>query len=149
MKNIVIAIDLTILTEEIIKRATEIARPFNAKLWLLHIAAPDPDFVGYEAGPQHVRDERAVELREEHRTLQSYARRIREQGLEAESLLIGGPVVKSLLEEARDLKADLVVVGAHSHSPLFDKLFGSTDQDLIRQSTIPLLIVPEKPDEGA
>jgi nucleotide-binding universal stress UspA family protein len=148
MKNIVIAIDLTILTEELIRRATQIAKPFNAKLWLLHIAAPNPDFVGNEAGPQHVRDERASELREEHRTLQSYARRIREQDLEAESLLIEGPVVKSLLEEARDLKADLLVIGAHSHSPLFDKLFGSTDTDLIKQSTIPLLIIPERPDEG-
>lgn len=147
MKNIVVAIDFTSLTETLIRQAMELARPFGAKLWLLHIAAPNPDFVGYEVGPQHVRDKRAEELREEHRDLQGHARHIREQGLEAESLLIGGPLVKSLLQEAQDVEADLIIIGAHSHSTLFDKLFGSTNQELIKQSTIPLLIIPGKPDE--
>lgn len=143
MKNILTALDFSGLTEEVLRRSAELARSFGAKVWLVHVAAPDPDFVGYDVGPQYIRDERARELRREHRQLQDYAKQLTAGGVQAEALLIQGPLVRSLLEEARDVQADLIVVGAHSRSTLFDKLMGNTWQDLIRQSTIPLLVVPE------
>ncbi len=143
MKNILTALDFTGLTEEVLRRSAELALAFAAKVWLVHVAAPDPDFVGYEVGPQYIRDERAKELRQELRRLQDYAKALTAQGIEAEALLIQGPLLPSLLEEAHDVQADLIVVGAHSHSALFDKLMGNTWQNLIRQSTIPLLVVPE------
>lgn len=143
MKNILTALDFSGLTGEVLRHSAELARPFGAKIWLVHVAAPDPDFVGYDVGPQYIRDERARELRREHRQLQDYAKQLTAGGLPAEALLIQGPLVRSLLEEARDVQADLIVVGAHSRSTLFDKLMGNTWQDLIRQSTIPLLVVPE------
>ena len=143
MKNILTAVDFSDLTAELLRRSAELARSFDAKVWLVHIAAPDPDFVGYEVGPKYIRDERARELRREHRLLQDYAKQLIAEGLQAEALLIQGPLIGTLLEEARDLEADLLVVGAHSHSTLFDKLMGNTWQDLIRQAAIPLLVVPE------
>ena len=45
------------------------AEKFGSKLWLVHIAAPDPDFVGYGTGPIYIRDSRAKELKEEHQQL--------------------------------------------------------------------------------
>ena len=146
MKNIVTAVDFTSLTERVVEQAAVLAHRFGAKLWLIHVAAPDPDFVGYEVGPQYIRDERAKELRKEHQQIQDYARQMKNRGIDAEALLIQGPLTRSLLEEAKDVHADLIVIGAHSHSALFDKLFGNTGQELLRQTTIPLLIVPQLPE---
>ena len=143
MRTIIAAIDFTPLTEQVLKRASDLAKSFDARLWLVHIAEPDPEFVGYEVGPQHVRDNRAETLRAEHRQLQTSARGLQDHGIWADALLVQGPLVRSLLEKASDLQAELIVIGAHSHSRLFDRVVGSTWQDLIRQSTIPLLVVPE------
>ena len=144
MKNILTAIDFTSLTELLLQQSEKLAGAFDAKVWLVHIAAPPPDFVGYEVGPQHVRDERAGELRREHRDLQEYARRLTQQGIECEALLIQGPLLPTLLDEARELRADLLIVGAHQHSGLFRVLFGDTGRELLRRTTLPLLIVPEQ-----
>ena len=34
---------------------------------------PEPDFVGYEVGPQYISDMREIELKEEHKQLKKYA----------------------------------------------------------------------------
>ena len=69
MKTILALVDFSDVTEAVVKAAGELAGTFKAVLYLLHVAAPDPDFVGYEAGPQTVRDNAAKHFREEHRSL--------------------------------------------------------------------------------
>lgn len=73
MKNILVTIDFDVKTTLLIDNAYKLANAFGSKVWLVHIAAPDPDFVGYEIGPQYIRDNRAYELREEHRQLQNFS----------------------------------------------------------------------------
>jgi nucleotide-binding universal stress UspA family protein len=143
MKNILVAIDFTEVSALTLAKAVELAEKFSCRIWLIHIAAPAPDFVGYDDGPRYLRDSRARILRQEHKVLQDYAADIREKGIETEALLIQGPTVETLLEKAEDLAVDLIVMGAHNHGVLFEKLIGSTWSELVRKSRIPLLIVPE------
>ena len=51
--KLLVAVDLSESTEKVVKKAEEIASAISAKVWILHVAAPDPDFVGYEPGPQY------------------------------------------------------------------------------------------------
>ena len=62
MKNILIPIDLSSVTNSTVEVAAHFAQGFGAKIWLVHVAAPDPDFVGFGTGPRYVRDQRADEL---------------------------------------------------------------------------------------
>lgn len=71
IKNILVAIDFNETVGELLSYAEALAIKFDAKIWVLHVAAPNPDFVGYEPGPQYIRDFKADELREEHRSLQN------------------------------------------------------------------------------
>ena len=64
MKNILAALELKGDTNPVLRQAADLAEACGAKLWLLHVAAPDPDFVGYEPGPQYIRDIRAETLKE-------------------------------------------------------------------------------------
>ncbi len=66
----------------------------GAKIWLVHVAAPDPEFVGYEPGPQYIRDDRAKVLLAEHKKLASYIKSLEGKGYKAEALLVQGPTIE-------------------------------------------------------
>ena len=79
--RILLALDFSSLTSALVAQVQGLAGDsagsgHTVEVFVLHVAAPDPDFVGYEAGPQSVRDQRANELREEHRELEALAERL-------------------------------------------------------------------------
>lgn len=125
------------------------ARAFSAELCLLHVAAPDPTFVGYEAGPQTVRDAVAEEFREEHRQLHALKEPIEAQGVTVSSLCIQGPTIEKILEEAAARKADLIIVGSHGHGALHHLLVGSVSEGVLRKASCPVLVVPSPRDADA
>lgn len=126
----------------LLKKALEFGKAFKAKIWLIHIAAPDPDFVGYDVGPQHIRDTRAEELRDEHRLLQKFSKALNDQGGEAESLLVQGATIEMIAKEAKILKTDLIIVGHTKRNFLYQTFVGSVSKDIIEETNIPVLVVP-------
>ncbi len=142
MKNILVPIDLKVDTSKVLDYAIELAQSGNMKLWLLHVAAPNPDFVGYEAGPQYIRDARANILREEHGKLQEMVARLATAGIEAQPLLVMGATVETILGEAQRLNADLIVMGTHGRRGLSKAFIGSTCDEVLRANRFPVLVVP-------
>ena len=140
--KILVAIDLSSATTKVIRAAQRIAVATHAELTVIHAAEPDPSFIGYEAGPGVVRDQVAKELREEHRQVQDHAKQLRAAGLEARALLIQGPVIQTTLKEAERMEADMIVVGSHGHGAVYDMLIGSYSQGILRDSKVPVLVVP-------
>ena len=142
MKQMIAALDLSPISDEVVRRAASIAQAFSARLVLLHVAAPDPDFVGFDVGPQSVRDARAHELRDEHRAFQQLAKQLRETGVNAEAGLVQGATVETILEQADRQKAELVVLGSHGHGAVYRALLGSVSEGVLHRSKIPVMIVP-------
>lgn len=141
-KNIVVAIDFTDAVGKLLGYAEMLALKSGSKVWLIHVAAPDPDFVGYEPGPQYIRDIRAEDLREEHRQLQNYSKMFLDKSIESSALLIQGSTVETVLKEAEKLQADLLIVGNHKHSFLHNLLSESVSLELLKNGNIPLLTIP-------
>jgi len=142
MKNILITIGFDKNEKLLIDNAFQLAKAFNSKIWLIHVASPDPDFIGFDAGPQHVRDSRAAELRREHRLIQKYVVELKEKGINAESLFIQGETVKTIIEKSKKLNIKLIIIGYHEHSFLYKSFFGNTPAQIIKKSKTPVLIVP-------
>lgn len=142
MKNILVSIDFDKNAELLINKALEMAQAFHSKIWLLHIAAPDPDFVGYKTGPQYIRDGVASELRNEHRQIQEYADQIRKKGIEADGLLIQGATIEMILEESKKLNVDLIIAGHHERGFLYNAMVGSVSAHVMNRSKIPVLTIP-------
>jgi len=140
--NILVAVDLSPASEKVVEAAGRVAKLTGAKVYILHTAEPEPDFVGYDAGPEVVRTQVANEYRREHREVQALADKLRADGLDASALLIQGPTVETALKEADNLEADLIVVGTHGHSAVYDVLIGSYSAGIIRKSKRPVLVVP-------
>ena len=142
--NIIAAVDFSPITSLIMKQASSLVSMTQGKLWLLHIAPPEPDFLGYQTGPQTERDFIAHQLRQQHRQLQDWAAELREQGIDAVALLLQGPTVETLCQEAEKLAADLIIVGSHGHSGLSKLLLGSVSEGILRQANCPVLVIPAR-----
>lgn len=140
--RLLVPLDLSSATERVLATAIKLSRAMSAEVWLLHVAAPEPDFVGYGAGSTTVRDQVAHEHREEHRTLQAHAQVLRDLGVNCTALLVQGPSAQTILREAERLGADLLVMATHGHGAMFDLLVGSISHDVLRQSRLPVVMVP-------
>ncbi len=141
MKNILVAIDLNKGDQLLIDKALQLAEAFGSKVWIIHIAAPEPDFVGYEVGPQYIRDFRAKDLKKEHRQLQEYATMLHNKKIDSEALLVEG-AIDMVMNEAKKLNADLIIAGHREHGFFYKAFIGSVSAEIIKKSKIPMLIVP-------
>jgi nucleotide-binding universal stress UspA family protein len=144
VKQILVAIDFSEHTDSLLRHATELARATGAALTLLHVAAPDPAFVGLAAGPQSVRDARAHTLDLEHRELARMAEALQKDGIPGRALLRTGATVEKILDEAERLSADLIVVGSHGRGPLGTTFVGSVSRRLLHHAACPVLVVPAR-----
>jgi len=142
MKNLLVTIEFEDHGNKLIEYAVNLAEKFGSKIWLLHVAAPNPAFVGYEVGPQYIRDERAKELKAELHMLNELTKDLKARGFVADGLLIQGATAESIIEEAEKLKIDLIIIGHHFHS-WFYKVFGqTTDIEVIDKTQIPVMVIP-------
>ncbi len=144
MKNILVAIELnnSDLMNRMLETAANFAQAFGAKCWLIQVAAPDPDFVGYEVGPQYIRNLRADELRESHTALQEQTEILKKRQIDVEGLTIQGPTEQMILEEVDKLNIDLLILGNKNHGLLHSIFIGSITDDLIKDAKIPIYLVP-------
>jgi nucleotide-binding universal stress UspA family protein len=141
--NILAAMDFSGFTEPILAVITRIAAAEpGTRVWLLHVAEPDPSFVGYEAGPPVVRDQVAAEYRRERQRLQACAERLEGTGVEVSALVVPGSIADTILAEAARLESDLIVMGSHGYGALADLIVGGVGKVVLRKATCPVLIIP-------
>lgn len=142
MDCILACVDHSAVTRVVIEQAARLASLSNGRLTLLHVVPADPEWVGYEVGPQTVRDSVAHEMREEHRATQQLAAEVRERGIDVQALTVQGPTVERILGQAEALDADVLVIGAHRHGPIRELFVGSIARQVIHSATRPVLVVP-------
>lgn len=142
--KLLVAIDFSEVTKNIMERVSHLAQLSTSKIWLVHVASPEPDFIGYEVGPITERDFIAKKLQEKHKQLQAISNELVKKGFNITPLLIQGPTVETILEEAEKLEVDMIVCGSHGHGTVFHLLVGSISKGLLQKSKIPLLVIPAK-----
>jgi len=140
MKLIVALIDFSEVTPELITLAGRVARGMNSKLTLLHVAMPDPDFVGDSRNP--------------HRKLEILELELKKLGVDAASVIVhgdslSGNPVRKIVDEVDRLTPDLVVMGSHGHGRLYEMLVGSVTNAVVRKVRRPVLLVPSQGGKGA
>lgn len=144
MKTILAAIDFSDVTERLVALARELALAHGGTLYLIHVEPPEPSFVGYEPGPQHVRDQVARDAVQHFKEENALRDQLRAEGIDAHSLVLQGVVVDTLLAEAEKLSADLLIVGSHGHGAVYHLLLGSVGEGLLMRATCPVLVVPAR-----
>ncbi len=140
--NILAAVDFSPVTDAVLATLGRIGTLSAVKVHLVHVAPPEPDFVGYAPGPDVVRGQVAAELRTQHQRLQELADRLRAGSIEATALLLQGPTVDALIAECGKRQAGLIVLGSHGHGAVYDLLVGSVAEGVVKRSKVPVLQVP-------
>ena len=146
-------------TEELIEKAETLAKVNSAKLWLIHIVSPDQGFVGYEkasliqsgtlsydiesqSNSESIRNFISKNLHQRHQQIQAIAGNMREHELDTTALLIQGNIVKTILLKASKLKADMIIMGSHGRSLMYQILLGSVSEEVIHKAKCPILVIP-------
>jgi len=140
--ELLVAIDFSDSSRNVLDYVTDLAIAVSGKIWLLHVAEPDPEFVGYDVDPPEMRDVIARRFHKEHQQIQDLSQEFRSKGLDCEALLIQGPTVETILRQSKKLSVDMVVVGSHGKGILRHLLVGSTSEGVLKQSSVPVLVVP-------
>ncbi len=69
------------------------------------------------------------------------------EGVELETAVRQGHAVQSILDLARERRCDLLILGAHGHSRVYERVIGSTSLSLVRLASCSVLVV--RPRRGA
>jgi len=133
-----VTVDLSPASEKVIEVAGKMALATGAQIFLVHCEEPDPDLAGYD------REQVADKFRDDHIALQELAGQLRREGVDATALLIRGPTIETTLKEADKLKPELIILGSHGRGAVYDLLIGSYSAGVLRDSTIPVLLVPTR-----
>lgn len=140
--KLLVAVDLSASTEKIVKKVEEIAKPIQAQVWILHNAVPEPDTLEFRVDPRAARESLAKKFHSEHCQIQEIADRLRNSGVDTTALLVHGATVETILKEASDVDADMIVVGSHGRGAMYQLVVGSVSKEVLHKSPIPVLVVP-------
>ena len=117
--KLLVALDLARSTPAVYREARVWARRLAAELLLLHVTDPDPDFIGYGAGPESVRLAVAHKFTRAHQRIETLATELRKEGFVATTaLLIQGATAETILREADRLGADVILMGTRARGAL-------------------------------
>ena len=141
------AVDLAVMTPAVLREARAWSRRLSAQLYILHVADPDPDFIGYGAGPESVRLAVAHKFTRAHQRIEALATDLRKEGFVATTaLLIQGATAETILREADRLGADVILMGTRARGALRSLLLGSVSKAVVAGSSRPVLLIPPRAD---
>jgi len=127
--------DFTDRSEYAFHLASALTRDYGARLVLLHVVAPAVAVYGEGALPLDP-EVLAYEAKERLNRLEVPGANVRAKRLFAE----GDPATE-ILRVAREIHADLIVLGTHGRTGLARLLMGSVAEQVVRKATCPVLTV--------
>lgn len=143
-KRIVVPVDGSRTAALGLKEALRLARSQGARLHLVHVV--DAHYVtmaGAEAGAA-LADMIPALRKSGRRILDKALAAAQAQKVRATSALLEtltGPAATSIVREARRWRADLIVIGTHGRRGLRRALMGSDAEQVVRTSTVPVLLI--------
>jgi len=143
MKKVLIAIDYDQTAQKVANEGFSMARDMNAEVILLHVISnPVLYYSSYMAmAPVQINsvgDLKAVSQKFLDKTKHDLGDET------IQTIIKEGDTAESILESAKKLKADIIVIGTHSRKWLENILLGSVAESVLEHSTIPLFIIPTK-----
>lgn len=148
-KHIVIAVDGSRTSQHALKQACGLAKATGAALTLVHVANPAeyvatvaPEFLQYENYETAATEQGNAIL---DAAVKQARTALGENAQIGRHLLIisknARDMAKSLVDYASEQKADLLVLGTHGRTGLMHLLMGSFAETVMRETTLPLLII--------
>lgn len=142
-KKVLIAMDYDDTSQKVAETGYSLAKSMNAETILLHVVAEQ---LVYYSSYMFMR-ELKVDVNENlKQSTEDFMNKTKKHlgDKNIQTIIKEGEVAETILETAKEIKADLIVIGSHSRKWLDSILMGSGAEDVLKRTTIPLLVVPTK-----
>jgi nucleotide-binding universal stress UspA family protein len=153
LDKVLIALDYNPTAQKVAEGGFTLAKAMNAKVFLLHVVgdpvfytstaySPIMGFTGYsDIGQLQLNISEVLK----NTTLEYLDNTKRHLGDETiETIVKKGDFAETILKAAKDLHADVIVMGSHSQKWLEKIIMGSVTEKVLQLTDIPLFIVPTK-----
>jgi len=153
MKKVLIALDYDPTAQKVAEVGHSYAKSMNAEITILHVIndpvfyyskeySPIMGFSGYlEAGRYQLETVEGIMAASQY-FLDMTKRHLGDETIH--TLVKEGDFADEILKAAKKLKIDVIVLGSHSKKWLENVIMGSVTEKVLRQTKIPLLIIPTK-----
>ena len=143
INKVLIAMDYDETSQKVAEAGFSLATAMNAETILMHVISEQPV---YYSAYTYMRELRVDVLGDLKKTTQNFLNKAKKHlGDESiNTILKEGEIGDSILNTAREIKADVIVMGSHSRKWLENIILGSEAEKVLKMTTIPLFIVPTK-----
>lgn len=143
-QKILVPIDFSDFNKTVIEHAIEHAKLVKGEIYLIHVATLDIGVIVSETGFTYLPELEETALNEEAEQMSQLKEEIESQGILCETIVKQGIPADIIVQEAKDLNVDLIVIGSLGHNALYNMFIGSVASDVIKHSSVPLLVVPKQ-----
>ncbi len=144
IKHILVPIDFSHNSKAALSYSSDFAGKFNAEIHLLYVIEPiiyAPDFsLGQITMPSVETGDLEKRAYEE---LQSLANSGIPSSIKSSVTVSIGKPFTEIIDYAKKLNIDLIIISSHGHSSVESILFGSTSEKVVRKAPCPVLTLRE------
>ena len=157
-KRILFATDFSPHAEIAKRFAMRLAQADGKQLWAMTVLeawkepiteVDEPPLVSSDMWEDELkREERSLE-REEARLLSQNVAEMEAEGIQVHKVLREGDPAEEIISTAKEIGADLIILGSHSRRTLWDIEMGNTAEKVAKQAPCPVLIISHRPPHPA
>ena len=142
-KRILVPTDFSDYSDEALKQALELAKQFNAKVYLLHVAEPITQCaVDYCLDSSEVKKAEDAEIIQAREMMQKELNKFSEfQEIEVVNDVREGNPVEEILKEQDERGVDLIVMPSHHKTGFVKRLMGQITEKIMEEAKSPVLFV--------
>lgn len=150
MGKVLIGIDYNPVSEKVVEAGYKLAKQMDAEVVLMHVVAEVayygvqyPTFMGYGGFDTSIDLNLATEMRNVAKNyLETVAKHLNDPTVGTE--LGYGDAADAILKYAEEWKADVIVLGTHSHNFLEKLLLGDVASRVLKYTKVPVFMIPIK-----
>jgi nucleotide-binding universal stress UspA family protein len=142
-KKILVPLDGSEVAQKALEEAERLAKTFDSELLLVQIVPFMPIYGSPELVTPLIIDEKQKEAA--HRYLASLVENLKQKGLRATlTVKTGQQVPAEILDAAKEMGADLIVISSHGRSGFTRWFVGSVALKVLTRAEIPVLLLRSK-----
>lgn len=150
MKKVLITLDFNPTAQKVAEEGYALAKALGAEVLLIHVLVdplyysaienfPIIGYTGSVISPLQLQNTEETK-KEAKKFLENIKLHLGDNTIQ--TILKEGDFADTILKTAKEIQADIIVMGSHSRRWLEEILMGSVTEKVLKQSTIPLFIIP-------
>lgn len=142
MKTLLVPVDFSAVTSRVIAEAVALSRTLGARVVVLNVTEPTVSVVDYAIVAFSVAQVNEAVVKNAVARLDRMKEELERDGVTVETLQVVGSPVPEILDQARKLSADYILIGSHGHTAFYDLLVGGTTSGVLKRAPCPVVIIP-------